>query len=150
MTQKSKARLFFGLLILMITYVGFVFYVSEPTYSNIKERPVKTFDFVAIPDHLWHNIGDESAYVVETGIVLQTDGETALVCVKSKYLGGNDDLYEIKLKDHGKYRIIGEGTFYHKVNHYVGFNLMIITQFIIGILLAILSITQVKLLSDLL
>ena len=148
MTQKSKARLFFGLLILMITYVGFVFYVSEPTYSNIKDRAIKTFDFVAIPDK--YNLGDESAYEVQTGIVLQTDGETALVCVKSRYMGGSDDLYEIKLKDHGKYRIIGEGTFYHKVNYYVGFNIMIITQFIIGILLAILGITQAKLLSDLL
>ena len=150
MTQKTKARLFFGLLILMISYVGFIFYVSEPEYTNdIQNRPLHQFDIVTVQDHLWGNLGDESNYEVNTGIVLQTDGKTALVKVSSRYLGGNDDLYDLTIKD-GKYRIVGKGTFYHKVNFYVGFNIMIITQVIIGMLLAILGITQTKLLSDLL
>jgi hypothetical protein len=150
MTQKAKARLFFGLLILMLSYVMFIFYVSEPTYtSNIKDRPLKPFDFVSVQDDLWRNLGDDSNYQVNTGIVLQTDGTKALVSVKGRYLGSDDELYELKLKDH-KYRLIGEGTFYHKVNYYVGFNLMIITQVIIGGLLGILLVTQIKLLSDLL
>lgn len=150
MTQKTKARLFFGLLILMISYVGFIFYVSEPEYTNdVKNRQLKQFDIVTVQDNLWRNLGDESNYQVNPGIVLQTDGKTALVKVESRYAGGDADLYDLTIKD-GKYRIVGEGTFYHKVNFYVGFNIMLITQFIIGMLLAILGITQAKLLGDLL
>jgi hypothetical protein len=139
--KKLKLILFFGLLSLMLTYIGWVFYLSEPTYIDNCYKNVEKFDYVSIPQYSYGSVNNE----VENGIVLQVDSSKAIVKVES----WRSDYTEIDLKQHN-YRIIGKGTLYHKVNNYVGMNIMMITQIFIGILSAILIFTLTSILKEML
>jgi hypothetical protein len=148
MSQKTKARLFFVLLIMMIGYILWSFYISEPKYENgANSRKIETYDWVSLPEskYSWE---DDSNRNVMNGLVLQVDETKALVKTEGRYSFSGDEMVEVDIKAH-KYRIVGKGTIYHKVNNWVGFNIMIITQIFIGIVAGILMITQTKLLSDL-
>lgn len=148
MTRKTKARLFFGLLIAMVTYILWSFYISEPKYvNNANNHQIETYDWISIPEYQY-SFEDTSNQSVKNGIVLQTDGKKALVKVQSRYFGGSDEMKEVDITAH-HYRIIGKGTIYHRVNNWVGFNIMFITQLMIGVVFAILVMTQSKLLTDL-
>jgi hypothetical protein len=82
---------------------------------------------------------------VINGIVLQVDSTTALIKVKK----WREEFYQLDLKK-SDYRIIGKGTIYHKINDYVGFNIMLITQIFITILSIIIGVTVFSTLKDLL
>ena len=138
--QKIKIAVFITLICSMIYYIGWVFYMSEPKYIDGCYKKPERYDYVSIPEYRYSY---ETKQEVINGIVLQVDSTTALVKCK-KWL---DEFYELDLKK-SDYRIIGKGTIYHKVNDYVGFNIMLITQIFIGILTAILIITVTSILQD--
>jgi hypothetical protein len=148
MTKKQSAFALLALMLSMLTFIIFIFYSSEPKFvDNISpNQKIVAYDYISLPDRMYENIGSESNQYVNNGLVLQTDGISALVKVDETY---KSNMIQINVKDH-QYRIVGKGTWYHKVNQYVGFNIMIITQILIGFLLAIVAITQSKLLSEIL
>lgn len=147
MTIKAKARLFFGIAIAMVGYIGWSFYISEPKYeNNANSRKLQAYDWVSLPSHSysWDN---KANMTVENGLVLQIDSEKALVKINDRHSW--DNMKELDIAAH-QYRIIGRGTIYHKINHWVGFNIMIVSQFFIGALLVIIVMTQAKLLNEIL
>jgi hypothetical protein len=128
----------------MIYYLGWVFYVSEPKYINNCYKKIEVYDYVSVPRYSYGNSLDNGAEV-ENGIVLQVDSVNFLV----KTHRYSDEFRQLSMKN-SRYRIVGKGTIYHKVNQYVGFNIMLITQFIIGILIAVLAFTVSSILKELL
>ncbi len=125
MKRRTK---FLIMLVAALTYLAWTWYVSEPTYiSGKSDRTIEPYDWVSVPQYGISFSDSTRNQDVETGIVLQTDGETALVKLEPRFLGGSSDLTEINLKQ-GNWRLIGTGTVYHKVNHYIGFNLFFISQ----------------------
>lgn len=148
MSKKQSAFALLALMLSMLSFTIFVFYSSEPKFiDNISpNQKIEVYDYISLPDRLYENIGSESNQYVNNGLVLQTDGISALVKVEESY---KSNMIQINVKDY-QYRIVGKGTWYHKVNQYVGFNIMIITQFFIGFLLAIIGITQSRLLAEIL
>lgn len=142
MSKKKKAVLFFSIIVLMCAYIGWSFYVSEPKYiDNITSKKLEKYDYIAIPYWDFETSKQQAA----TAIVIQVDGTRALIKTQ-KY---NDELRDIVIEEHN-YRIIGKATVYHKINTYVGFNVMLISQVFIFILLIIIAVTEFNLLSDLL
>ena len=126
------------LLLSMIFYVGWVFYISEPKYIDNRYKIPERYDYVSLSKYSFGTNVE-----VENGIVLQVDSTTMLV--KTPKYGG--EFYSVPIYSNA-YRIIGKGTIYHKVNDYVGFNIMLITQILIGILVAVLMITVTGLLKE--
>lgn len=131
---------------MMLIYIGWSFYISEPKYvDGISSKKIETFDWIAIYEKEWS--WDNETNVV-LGIVIQVDGDRALVKTDdNSFPSGRMRDLQISVS---KYRIVGRGTIYHKVNQYVGFNIMMISQVFIGILLLIILFTQVTILKDLL
>lgn len=122
----------------MISYIGWTFYISEPIYTNnCTNKQLEKFDYVSIP--YYRN-------EVQNGLVLQVDSNKALLKV-TRF--SSDDFYELDLKNRN-FRVVGKGTLYHKVNEYIGFNIMRISQIFIMILIAIVIITLISILTDLL
>jgi hypothetical protein len=162
MNKKKKLVFLLFLLGVMIYYVGWVFYISEPKYIDNAQTygkefptagevglyPLHTYDFVVVPTKGEFYTDDKNNVI--TGMVLQVDDKHAFV---KRYAGGYswDDYFDLII-DKSHYRVIGKGTLYHKVNHYIGFNIMFITQMIIGVLIAVLiwttSITFANVLKD--
>ena len=147
MTTKAKARFLLATIISMVSYIMWTFYISEPKYiNNSNEKQLEAYDWISLPEYQY-SWQDESNRNVINGLVLQIDGQKALVKTEGRYSFSSDDMVEVDIKAH-KYRIVGEGTIYHRVNQWVGFNMMLITQIFIGICVALLIITQTKALSD--
>jgi hypothetical protein len=134
--MKFKILFFTLSIIAMIYYIGWVFYISEPKYINNCNKKIEQFDYVSVP------YSDYSEEVLN-GLVLQLDDNFALV--KVKHWSG--EYRELNIKD-SKYRIVGTGTIYHKVNDYVGFNIMIISQIFIAALLIFLFSSLFPILKD--
>lgn len=142
MSKKTKVIVFLSLLISMIFYIGWVFYVSEPKYIDSCYKVPERYDYVSIPEYKYSwQINQE----VINGIVLQVDSTKALIKVKK----WSSRFYQLDLKN-PDYRIIGKGTIYHKINDYVGFNIMLITQILIAILSIVIGVTVFTTLNDLL
>ena len=131
--KRIKISVFVILTLSMVYYIGWVFYISEPKYIDACYKVPERYDYVSIPEYTY---SFETKKKVIIGIVLQVDSSTALVKCKN----WSDEFYELNLKT-SDYRIVGKGTIYHKINDYVGFNIMLITQIFIGILTTILIIT---------
>jgi len=140
--KNIKILVFIILTISMIYYIGWVFYMSEPKYIDSCNKKMERYDYVSIPEYKY---SFQSKQEVINGIVLQVDEKKALVKCKK----WRDEFYELDIKN-SEYRIIGKGTIYHKVNDYVGFNIMLITQLFIGIICAIIIITLVSSLREML
>lgn len=139
--KNIKVAVFIMLTISMVYYIGWVFYMSEPKYIDNCNKKLEKYDYVSIPKYKYLSSNQE----VINGFILQVDEKKALIKCK-KY---RDEFYELDLKE-SEYRIIGKGTIYHKVNNYVGFNIMIITQLFIGILCAIIMIILITTLTEIL
>jgi hypothetical protein len=134
MKEKNKIILFVGLVISMLFYISWVFYISEPQYIDNINKPIERYDYVTLPkpQYSWEGTKRETV----NGIVLQTNGIKALVKTKEWC----EIFYELDLKT-SDYRIIGKGTIYHKVNDFVGFNIMAITQIFVAILCVAIGFT---------
>lgn len=111
----------------MLIFVIFMLYKSEPKYVNNYQKIPEVWDYVVMPG-LYEYGKNETA----DGVVLQTDDSTFTFRYKQGLTrsGLNGGLYNISKKD-TRYKVIGRGTFYHKINSYVGFNIMLITTLII-------------------
>lgn len=135
MKQNKNLGLFTTLLFLMLIYIGWVFYLSEPTYIDNCYKSVEKYDYISVSrySHSWNE--QSGTFEVENGIVLQVDSTKAIIKVNSW-----NEFQEIDLKQH-KFRIIGKGTLYHKINNYVGMNIMMITQILIGAISVVLLTT---------
>lgn len=139
--KNIKVAVFIMLTISMVYYIGWVFYMSEPKYIDNCNKKLEKYDYVSIPKYKYLSSNQE----VINGFILQVDEKKALIKCK-KY---RDEFYELDLKE-SVYRIVGKGTIYHKVNDYVGFNIMVITQLFIGILCAIIMIILITTLTEIL
>lgn len=146
MKRKSKAWLFFGLLVSMITYVLWTFYISEPEYiNNSTGKKLEKYDLVSIADsYLSFRLDDSENENVRTAIVLQTDETFALLKLTENTFM-ESKFKQVRIKSN-TYRIIGRGTFYHKLNSHAGFNIMLISEVLIIIIMIILLITNIELL----
>lgn len=130
MTYKSKRILTLTIVnLLLVGYVLFMFYKSQPEFINNYYGRPSAGDYVNVYD----SQHDGSFY---SGMVVQTDSSSFTLNVSTSMADINHDsgIYSIPYKGFAAYKIIGKGTFYHRVNAYVGFNIMFITIVIIIIL----------------
>jgi hypothetical protein len=117
---------------LLLAFVITIFYLSEPTYiDGIDGKSLAKYDWIILP----HCYGENR---VDEGIVLQVDKTYAMIKVKGSFMEMTE-FYNISIAQH-EYRTVGKATIYHKINDYVGFNVMFITQAFIIILLIIVYI----------
>lgn len=141
--MKVKIAIFTTLLLGMLFYIGWIFYMSEPKYiDNPQTNEVKRYDYVSIRPY--ENIEN----YLYTGIVLQIDTtsfQNHYVTVKCSD-GSYRDIYINGATR--QFKIIGTGTFYHKVNAFVGFNIMMITTLVIAILAIVILITLIGLIRE--
>ncbi len=134
MNNKQKLITFSILTSLMIGYIAWVFYISEPKYVDNCYKKLEKYDYVSIPSGAQYSFEKEAGiFDTENGLVLQVDSNKAIIKLadsRSKYM-------EVVSNKHG-YRVIGKGTIYHKVNNLVGVDIMMISQVFIFVLLLIL------------
>lgn len=134
MNNRNRLLIYIGC---MLAYILLVFYLSEPKYSNdVSQGDPQVYDYVIVPSYsssTWDH--------VDQGIVLQRgigpDGKDRILIKITSDSWSKDKDVEVKGRD---YRIVGKGTIYHKINRYIGFNIMMITQVIVTILLIVLAI----------
>lgn len=131
--MKTKLILFTTILIGIIVYVAWIFYMSEPKYTDNNYKRPEKYDFVSVPyfrlDKSWE---------VKNGLVLQVDSSTFTMRADDYF----HEYYQINFKT-DKYKVIGRGTFYHKVNSFVGFNIMLITTILVMIFGAIIFTIEI-------
>lgn len=141
--MKVKIAIFTTLLLGMLFYIGWIFYMSEPKYiDNPQTNEVKRYDYVSIRPY--ENIEN----YLYTGIVLQIDTtsfQNHYATVKCSD-GSYRDIYINGATR--RFKIIGTGTFYHKVNAFVGFNIMMITTLVIAILAIVILVTLIGLIRE--
>ena len=140
----------------MLFYIGWIFYMSEPKYidnaKTDKQNNIEKYDIVSTVDN---------SNNVSLGMVIQIDSnyknETRAIVKNFEYVYSNYKIQYIHLKEYSDstgggfvtdYRIIGKGTFYHKVNSFVGFNIMMITTFVIIILAIVILVTLIGLIRE--
>lgn len=61
MKQNKNLGLFTTLLFLMLIYIGWVFYLSEPTYIDNCYKSVEKYDYISVSrySHSWKLIFDK-------------------------------------------------------------------------------------------
>lgn len=131
--------------VLMIGYVGFMFYESEPKYINNVYRLPKIYDYVVVS-----GMGYNKDATME-GLVVQTDSIGFVMRFRAGMMNRDfsSGLYPYSFSS-PQYRIVGRGTFYHKVNAYVGFNIMFITTCIIIVFFLVVFYTEMNIVWQLL
>ncbi len=145
--MKIKITIFTILLVSMISYIVWIFYMSEPEYiDNPQNNKVEKYDIVSIRP--FGNI----EFDLELGMVIQIDTtipnkHSAII----KSIQWNNTYKDIQLDTATpSYKIIGKGTFYHKINYLIGFNIMMTTIFLVAILAIVISVTLINLLQKIL
>lgn len=159
--MKIKIAILTTLLLGMLLYIGWIFYISEPTYiDNAKagrQNEIEKYDVVSTKDSYGNT---------NLGLVVQIDsnynnGTVTKAIVKNfEYVYHWDKLTTINLKKYVDsvtnksgfvildYRIVGRGTFYHIVNSFFSFNIMRVSTNIIAILAILILITLIDLIRD--
>jgi hypothetical protein len=141
MTYKSRRILVLTAVnLLMLGYVIFMFYKSEPEYVNNSYGKPIVGDYVNVYDNA------DFAHSFYCGMVVQTDSASFSLNVRTSMtdVQHNSGIYSIPYKGTVPYKIIGKGTFYHKVNAYLGFNIMFITICIIIVFFAVTFYTEIN------
>lgn len=147
--MKKKITLFTLLLLSMITYIVFMFYMSEPKYINNPDKTayydIEKYDIVSVRPY------QGIAYDLKIGMVIQVDTtsfkNSDYAVVKS--MQWNNVYNDIKINtDTPGFKIIGKGTFYHKVNHFIGFNIVMITTAFVMIFCVIIFVVLIRLIHD--
>ena len=135
--------------------------MSEPKYINNakteRQNEIEKYDVVSTNDTYGNT---------NLGMVIQIDTNFKNKTVTEAIVKNFDNAYHwdrittIHLKKYVDsatnepgfvqldYRIVGKGTFYHKVNSFVGFNIMMITTFIIIILAIVILVTLICLVRE--
>lgn len=126
------------LLIIMGFFVGWIFYMSEPKYIDNDYKVPQKYDIISIPIGEYQMIGGET----KIGMVLQMDSSTMLIKTM------DNTFINIPINNISGYKIIGKGTFYHKVNTFIGFNIMMVTAIIIIIFSVIILFTLIGILRE--
>jgi hypothetical protein len=123
--------------VIMMWFVIFMFKKSEPNYVNNSNRRPMVWDYVIVTG--LDTYGEAHA----DGVVVQTDSTSFVFRYQKgiKMDGPTGGLWNIPYNA-GNYKVIGTGTFYHKVNAYVGFNIMLITTLIIIVFFAVVFYTE--------
>lgn len=125
--MNKTIKLSIGILISII-YIIISFYLSEPQYIDNVDQKLDKYDYVSI----FEKYGDD----VVNGMVMQVDDKYVLI----KYTEyGRDQFAQLNIKE-STYRVVGKGTIYHKVNDHIGFNIILLTQFFVMILMVIFSV----------
>jgi hypothetical protein len=143
--KKLKKGLFLLGICLTLTFlIGYIFYLSEPRYVDDiayikKGQRLERYDYVSLPKYNGIFSSDGN---IENGLVLQVDSAYALVLMENDFMR-HDNYVQLKLKDH-KYRLVGKGTIYHKVNHFIGFNIFMLTEIGLLILTVVLYVTTIS------
>ena len=145
--MKTKIALFVILLIIIVSYILWMFYMSEPQYIDNprKGTKIEKYDIVSIRPY------NNTENSLKIGMVLQIDSTSFknndYAVIKSLQYRDtfNDILINTKTP---AFKIIGTGTFYHKINYFIGFNLMLLTTFIVMIIGIIVFVTLIRLLLD--
>ena len=139
MNQQLK---FYISTLLILTTIGYIWYLSEPKYENNHHGPIQPYDIITVSDYQvhWDDSQVDRESTVETFMVLQKDSSTIFV----KQLSGNYVKY--KVMNYIKYdiHIIGHGTIYHKVNQIIGLNIMLIAQVLLTLILIIIVVSYLK------
>jgi hypothetical protein len=145
--MKTKIGIFTALLVVMVSYVVWIFNMSEPKYIDNPNRvnEVKKYDIVSVRPY--NNIENS----LKIGMALQVDTTSFknnhYAVVKS--LRWSDGFMDIVINSKTpRHKIIGKGTFYHKVNYFIGFNIMMTTTVIIMIICIVLLVTLIRLLRE--
>jgi len=120
--------------VFLVSTISTIWYLSEPKYIDYIQKDVEKYDLVV----------NNTRYITELSIVLQVSKDKILI----KDITGWNDSYHYLDRNPKTFDIVGKGTIYHKVNFYVGFNLMFISQILLSILLAVVIIINSKLLYD--
>lgn len=150
--MKTKFFIFLSLLILMITYVGWIFYISEPKYvdnptewSDNDGNWIEKYQIVSYQNGLNYS---------SLGMVIQIDTvsfQNQYALVKNLDGRGLTNYTKILLNtETPAYSIVGTGTFYHKVNSLIGFNIMMVTVIFVMIFCVIIFFTLIITLRDML
>lgn len=138
---KIKIVVLVSLLFLMIGYIIFMCYESEPKYENNIYRVPQVGDYVDVFLAGGYS-ADDNTY---NGFVVRTDSNSFSVNFKTSfedYRKSGIISFPKKFEPLvGNYKILGRGTFYHKANLYVGFNIMMITIWINIVLAIVILIT---------
>lgn len=142
METKNKIIALVCVVLVMISYIGWSFYISEPKYENDCNRNVGIYDFITLNEYSYSSGEIKN---VDLCIVIQTSKDIILVKKMNKYT----DTYLELNKNKNNYRVVGKGTIYHKVNNYVGFNIMQLSQIFSVLLISILVIVIISLTKNL-
>lgn len=157
---KTKIAIFTTLLITIIAYIGWIFYMSEPKYidnaKTYRQNEIERYDVVSSKDNYGNtNLGmviqiDTNFKNEHRAIVKNLDPVYSWDKITTIHLYILHDSTSETYGFTADYRIIGKGTFYHKVNTFVGFNIMMITTILIGIVGAIIFYTLTGILFEML
>lgn len=156
--MKKKTIIFIALFLSISLYIAWIFYMSEPKYiDNINsERQAKIQKYDVVSTH--NNLGD-----LDIGMIIQIDTtdvkQTKAIVKNFENAYSNDNFTTIHLTSIPKtdscqlgftidYRVIGRGTFYHKVNHFIGFNIMMTTTALLVIIELIIAIVLIGILRE--
>ena len=138
----KKHLKFYTSTLLILTVIGYIWYLSEPKYDNNHQGIIQTYDIITVPVYRFSYYDNPDKEVnVKTYMVLQKDSSTIFV----KDLDGYYTQY--KVLNYTKYNIhiIGHGTIYHKVNQIIGLNIMLIAQVLLLLLLFVITLKYIQL-----
>lgn len=145
--KKNLIAKSIALIILLLGMIGYIFYMtylSEPKFENNRYGKPNTFDYISV----YYKEGYSEGFL--EGIVVQTDTSGFAM----RYSSGLTDLHFksgiYSFPYNQSNRILGKGTFYHKANAYVGFNIMITSVIFILILFIVLLTSLIKIINEIL
>lgn len=144
--MKTKLAILSTILICLISYIAWIFYMSEPKYVDNPDQQDYPNKYDIVSMITYNN-------EVELAMVIQVDSnsfQNHYATVKS-ITNRWDKFYRIQTGTvTPQFHIVGRGTFYHKVNHFVGFNIMFITTICIMIIAAVIFTVCIGIVRDLL
>lgn len=130
-----KLTILTSMLLSAVWYVGYVFNASEPTYID---NPDRTYE-VHKDDYVVITFVDGRC---EHGLVIQVDTTSYIYSNAATVRLSDGEIHQLtidKVRKSQAFRIIGKGTFYHRVNNMIGWNICMTTAILcIGICILLL------------
>jgi hypothetical protein len=131
--MKAAIALFSVLFLSLIGLVAWMFYMSEPTYIDHPKLPseIAKYDIITMRPYGSMESDLFIGMVIQVDTTSFTNNHYAVV-KSTQWMKSYRDVKIDTITPN--YKIIGRGTFYHKANHFVGFNIMFITTLAIIII----------------